>query len=204
MRKFAGKIRGLRSVVLALVLVAVLALGVMLPPAQVEAADSQNVTVTATPAFIGIANAPGTWDINGITGSGKIAPSTTYWTNPLGDTTSPTVGGALDAEARFTITNTSTIAIDLTVTFPNHAGGDASTNSDNDTPGANAFGARSYFTGQASGAWALAKAAAPVVGKDALAATTDIKWGLKYQSQTGAWTSGTAMTSTVNILATAD
>ncbi len=191
----------MKRILVGIVLVLVLVLVSALP---VFADTSANVTVTATPSFIGISNAPGTWDINGIVGSGKIAPSTTYWSNPLGDTTSPTVGGAVDGECRFTLTNTSTVAIDLTITFPNHAGGDASTNSNTDTPGANAFGARSYFTGQATAAWALAKAAAPVVGYDALAATTNIKWGLKYQSQTGAWTSGTAMTSTVNIAATAD
>jgi hypothetical protein len=166
-----------------------------------QAATSQNVTVTATPAFIAISNDPATWTVNGITGSGVINPSTTYWANPLGDTTSPTVGGAVNGECRFTLTNTSSVAIDLTVNFPNHTGGDASTNSNNDTPGATAFGARSYFVGKAQANWVIAQSTGSAEAYDNLAATTNIKWGMKYQSQTGAWTSGTNMTSTVVISA---
>ena len=123
--------------------------------------------------------------------------------NPLGDTVAPTATGALATECQFTVTNTSTVAISLTCTFPNHTGGDASINSDTDIPAATAFGARTYFTGQATAAWALAKATAPVVGYPSLAALTNIKFGFKYQSQTGAWTTGTAMSSTVTIAAVA-
>lgn len=186
-------------VALALVLVLV-----MIPAGQVFAATSQDVSVTATPQYIAIANAPSTWTINSLTGSSVILVDTMYWSNPLGDTTTPTVGGAVDGECRFTITNTSTVAIDLTVLFPHHAGGDASTNSDTGANAAGSFGAKSYFTGQASGAWVIAKNSGSGVGKDALAASTNIKWGLQYESQSDAWGSGTNMTSTVNIAATAD
>jgi hypothetical protein len=176
----------------------------LIPVSNAFALTSQDVNVTATPAFISISNAPGTWTINGITGSGVIAPNTTYYSNPLGDTVSPTVGGVVDGECRFTITNTSTVAIDLTVTFPDHANGDASTNSNLGTNDTTKFGAKSYFTGQLSGAWVIAKNGTPVsgFGYTNLAATTNIKWGLMYISQSNAWTSGTAMTSTVNITAT--
>jgi len=170
---------------------------VVVPAAGVFAATSADVEITATPAFISISNAPGTWTINGISGSGVIEPDTLYYSNPLGDTTSPTVGGAVDGECRFTITNTSTVAIDLTVVFPHHIGGDASTNSDTGLNGTDSFGAKTYFTGQASGAWVIAKNSGSSVGKDGLAATTNIKWGLIYESQSDAWTSGTAMTNTV-------
>lgn len=176
----------------------------MVPAGSVYAAVDQDVSVTATPEYIAIANAPGTWTVNGIVGSGVIAVDTMYWSNPLGETTTPTVGGATDGECQFTITNTSTVAIDLTVVFPHHAGGDASTNSDTGANAAASFGAKSYFSGQASGAWVIAKNAASDVGYDALTALTDIKWGLQYESQSNAWTSGTNMTSTVNIAATAD
>jgi len=191
------KRRWILSVVLALVLLLATAL-------PVSAATSQDVTVTATPEFISISNAPTAWTINGISGSGVIQTSTTYYSNPLGDTTSPTVTGVVDGECRFTITNTSSVAIDLTVLFPHHTGGDASTNGDTGVAGATTFGAKSYFTGQLEAGWVIAKNTGSAVGKDALAATTNIKWGLIYASQTNAWTSGTAMSSTVTITATAD
>lgn len=190
-----------RKLILSIALALVLTLSIALPAL---AATSDTVDVTATPEYIAIANAPGTWTVNEETGTSVIAIDTMYWSNPLGDETTPTVGGATDAECRFTITNTSTVAIDLTVLFPHHSGGDASTNSDTGANAAGSFGAKSYFSGQASGAWVIAKNSGSAVGKDALAATTNIKWGLQYESQSDAWTSGTNMTSTVNIAATAD
>jgi flagellar basal body-associated protein FliL len=50
----------------------------LIPVSGAFALTSQNVTVTAAPAFISIANTPSDWTINGITGSGKIVPNTTY------------------------------------------------------------------------------------------------------------------------------
>lgn len=188
-----------------------LALAVV-PAAGVFALTSQDVEITATPAFISISNSPGAWVINDVDdlGGKTILPDTLYYSNPGGDTTSPTVGGATDVECRFTITNTSSVAIDLTVVFPDHLGGDASTNSDLGTNDTTSFGARTYFTGQASGAWVIAQGTTSAVGYDGLAATIGIKWGLIYESQSNAWTSGTAMTNTVaganpvTITATAD
>lgn len=167
------------------------------------AATNQDVTVTATPAFIAISNSPTTWTINGITGSGVIAEDTIYYTNPLGDTTSPS-STVVDGECRFTITNTSTVAIDLTVNFPDHTGGDASTNSNLGTNDTTKFGAYSYFSGDLFSAKVIAQSSGSAVAYDGLAASTDIKWGLMYESQSNTWTSGSAMSSTVNIAATAD
>jgi len=166
---------------------------------------SQNVTVTATPSYIAIANAPGTWDVNDIVGVGNkgfIAVDTVYYSNPLGDCTSPS-DPVVDGECRFTITNTSTIPTDLTVNFPDHTGGDASTNSDLGTNDTTKFGAYSYCTGMTySTGKVIAKTTGSDPMKEDLAATTDIKWGLTYESQSDAWTSGTAMSSTVVITAT--
>jgi len=184
----------------------VLALALIIVPVVPALADTeQEVTVTAVPAFIAISNAPATWDINDVAeATGKaIAPDTLYYSNPEGDTTIPTVGGAVDGECRFTITNTSTVAIDLTVLFPDHTGGDASTNSETGANGATEFGAYSYFSGQIQGAWVVAKDTGSAAGLEDLAATTNIKWGLIYESQSDAWTSGDSMTSTVTITATA-
>jgi hypothetical protein len=177
----------------------------LIPVSGVFAATSQNVTVTATPAYIAIANAPSTWTINDVAGAGgkTIAVNTQYYSNPLGDTTVPS-DPVVDGECRFTVTNTSSVAIDLTVNFPDHANGDASTNSNDGTNLLGTFGAYSYCTGMTySSGKVLAKASGSSAMKSGLAATTNIKWGLAYKSQSNAWTSGTAMTSTVVITATA-
>lgn len=193
----------------------VVALMLVLIPAQAVFADSsQDVAVTATPSYISIANDPSTWSVGdiGAATSARIAKNTTYYTNPLGATTVP-ASPVVDAGCRFTITNTSSVATDLTVNFPNLTGaGDTMTNvnqiADDTATAADAdsFVAWSYCTGMTTYATdkVLAKAAGSSVMKDALAATTDIKWGLEIQTQTGDWTSGTAMTSTVTITATAD
>ena len=192
-----------KRLLIALVLAMVLVVAFTVPA---FAATSQNVTVTATPAFIAIANAPGTWVPNdivgdGVTPKGTIGPDTVYHSNPLGDETAPS-DPVVDGECRFTITNTSSVAIDLTVNFPDHTGGDASTNSDLGTNDTTKFGAYSYCSGMT---YSTGKVIAKVTGSDAmkenLAATTDILWGLTYESQSDAWTSGVAMASTVVITA---
>jgi len=175
----------------------------LLPASAVLADTSQDVTVTAQPAFISISNAPNSWTINGITGSGKIDKDTTYYSNPLGDTVSPS-STVVDEECRFTITNTSSVAIDLTANFPDHTGGDASTNSNTGSPGATSFGAYGYYSGMLYANKVVMQSSSSSVLKDGLAAETNIKWGIEYSSQTNDWTSGTAMTSTVVITATQD
>lgn len=185
------------------ILAAIALLTVMTGPAS--AATYQDITVTATPSFISISNAPGTWDVNDIVGVGNkgfIAVDTVYHSNPLGDCTTPS-DPVVDGECRFTITNTSTVPTDLTVDFPDHTGGDASTNSNLGTNDTTKFGAYSYCTGMTySTGKVIAKATGSDPMKEDLAATTDLKWGLTYESQSNAWTSGTAMTSTVVITAT--
>jgi len=175
----------------------------VLPASGALAATTQNVTVTATPAFISISNSPTDWDVNDVAGAGgkTIEPSTTYYSNPLGDTTVPTATVA-DGECRFTVTNTSTVATNIVVNFPNHSGGDASTNGSG-TAGANAFAAFGYVSGVAfsSKVTLLATGSGNLISS--LGATTNFKWGMQYDSQTGAWASGTAMSSTVVMTASA-
>lgn len=200
--KGGGKMRTGR-LILGLLLVLVLALGMSAPAL---AATSANVTVTATPAFIGVTNDPATWAVNDLVGVGNkgfIAPDTVYYSNPLGDCSIPS-DPVVDGECRFTLTNTSTITTDLTVNFPDHAGGDASTNSNLGTNDTTKFGAYSYCTGMTySTGKVIAQSAASDPMKEDLAATTNIKWGLTYESQSDAWTSGDAMSSTVVITASA-
>jgi len=186
-------------------LIVLIALAVLLVPSVALADTFQNVTVTATPSFISIGNSPSAWAINDVAGAGGkvILVDTVYYSNPLGDTTVPS-DPVVDGECRFTITNTSSVAINLTVNFPNHSGGDASVNSDLGTNDTVKFGAYSYCTGMTySTGKVIAMKAASSVMKSGLAAGVGIKWGLTYKSQSQAWTSGTAMTSTVVITATA-
>ena len=188
--------KAILSVALALMLLFVFAVPIF-------ALTSQDVTVTATPAYISIANDPGTWTINEYDTS-VILVATEYWSNPLGDTTTPS-DPVVDGECRFTITNTSTVATDLTVNFIHFTGGDAMQNSGTGSGGVGEFGAYSYCTGMTySSGKVIADNSGSGVMKDALAATTDIKWGVSCDTQTDIWTSGTAMTSTITITATAD
>ena len=193
-----------RKLIVGLVLALILMLSFSTPVFAVP----EEVTVTATPAFLAISNAPGTWAPNdivgdGVTPKGFTAPDTVYYSNPLGDELSPS-DPVIDGECRFTITNTSTVPIDLTVDFPDFTGGDASTNTDTDgSNGVGTFGAFSYCTGMTyTTGKVVAKTTGSAAMKAALAATTDIKWGLAYETQSDAWTSGVAMTSTVTITAT--
>jgi len=185
------------SVVLAIALV-------LVPFSGVLAAEFDEVTVTATPSFISVSNTPIDWSINGILGSGKIAKSTTYYTNPLGDTTSPS-DPVVDGECRFTLDNTSSIATNITVNFPDFTGGDAMTNGNSGSAGVGSFGAYSYHSGMTTYDTdkVVAKSAASDALKSSLAADTDLLWGLEVATQTDDFSSGDEMSSTVTITATA-
>jgi len=193
----------MKRLLLSLILALALTFGAAIPAFALTA---QDVEVTATPAFIAISNAPGTWTVNDIVGvgtKGVMTVDTVYYSNPLGDCTIPS-DPVVDGECRFTITNTSTVITDLTVNFPDHAGGDASTNSNLGTNDTTKFGAYTYCTGMTySTGKVIAQSAASDPMKEDLAATTNILWGITYESQSDAWTSGTPMTSTVVITATA-
>lgn len=188
---------------LAMVIVFLVALATLVPAVSGIALAAEEVTITATPSYICITNAPGTWTVNEETGTSVIATSTEYWSNPLGDTDSPS-DPVVDGECRFTITNTSTVITDLTVNFIHFSDGDAMQNSGTGSGGVGTFGAYSYCTGMTySTGKVIADNAGSSAMKEDLAATTDIKWGLSCDTQTDVWTSGVAMTSTATITATA-
>jgi len=171
------------------------------------------VAVTATPAFVGIANSPIDWTINGITGSGVIAESTTYYSNPLGDTLSPADISAaeaadtvVDGECYFTITNTSTIPTNVIIDIEDFTGGsDPMTNSDAGTNGVGIFGAYSWYSGMTYPNKVIASknATGSAILYSSLTATTDLLWGMEVLTQSDAWAGGTSSTSTITITATA-
>ena len=185
-----------------LIAVALAAVLVILPASGLFAATSANVTVTAVPSFIAISNAPTTWTINGITGDGVIATETTYYSNPQGDTAAPSSTVA-ENECRFTITNTSTVATDITVNFGDFSGGDTMTNGNDGSAGTTAFGAYGYYEGMTYSSKVVSKATNSAALKSSLAATTDQKWGMEIATRTDAWTSGDTLTATITVTATA-
>ncbi len=171
---------------------------------SVFAATSQEVTITGTPSFAGISNSPSTWLLNGITGSGLIDVNTVYYSNPLGDTTAPAGANVVDGECRFTITNTSSIAIDLTVICSDFSGtGDTMTNSNDGSNGAGTYGAYCWYSGMVYADKVVMKSVGSAAMKTNLAASTNIKWGAEIETRTGAWTSTDNMTATMTITATA-
>ena len=176
----------------------------LVPTMSALAASDDDITVTVTPAYLSISVSPDTWAPNdivgdGVTPKGSVAPDTVYYANPLGDATAPS-DPVVDGECRFTITNGSSVATNVTVNFPDHTGGDASTNSNLGTNDTTKFGAYSYCTGMTySTGKVIAKASGSSAMKTNLGATTNIKFGLTYKTQSNAWTSTHNMTSTVNV-----
>jgi len=175
-------------------------------PVAVSAATTAVVTVTQAVAFIGISIDNATVTLNGLTGSGKVQPDTVYYTNPLGDTVSPSAT-VTDSECYFTITNTSTIATDLTGNLTNFSGGDNnSTNSDDGSNGATSYGAYAYYSGETFASKVVLKSSGSTTGNfsDGLAASTSIKIGFQLETQTNAWAGPTSDTATLTITATVD
>ena len=192
-----------RTIILAIVMSLLLAI---LPVGLAFAATSADVTVTATPSYIAITNAPITWTINDLgtgseSGKGVIEPDTIYYANPTNDaddTVAPS-STVLDAECYFTITNTSSVPIDITVTWGDFTGGGADmTNSDTDgSNGTTTYGAFSWFSGDAyPGDKVVIKSTGSAVGKSALSAGS-IKWGCEIETRTDVWSSGTSSTTGV-------
>ncbi len=152
-----------------------------------------------------ISESPTTWLLNGITGSGKANINTTYYANPLGDTTAPSATVA-QGECQFLITNTSTGAIDLTADMSDFSGGsDNSTNSNTGSNGATSFGAYCWYSGETYTNKGIMKSSGSTTGNlySNLAASTNLYWGAEVKTQSNAWTGGTSATSTITITATA-
>jgi len=187
-----------------LVLVIIGLVGATASPAL--AATTAVVTVTGTPSYVGIAIAPTTYTINSDnSGSSVMLINTTYYSNPLGGTTAPS-STIVDGECDFTITNTSSIVTDLTGNMSDGSGGsNPMTNVNGATPGAASYSAYAYYSGETFASKVLLKSSGSATGnfKSNLGATTNIKVGFQFSTQTGAWTGGTGSTYTLTITSTA-
>jgi hypothetical protein len=158
-----------------------------------------DVTVTATPGYLSIAVDPTDWTINAITGDGIIRPNTTYYANPLGDTTPPS-GTVLDTECRFTFTNDGDVNVDVTIAMSDlgtmtNGGGGYTAN------GATSFGASAYISGLAWPGGAITLATAPTAFETAFAPGS-VKWGVALLTQTDSFTVPGDLTGTINLVAT--
>ena len=163
-----------------------------------KAATSQNVDVEAVPNYLAITNSPSTWTLNGITGSGVVDVDTVYYSNPLGDTTTPSAT-VVDGECRFTITNSSSVDIDYFVNCGSFTGGDATmTNSDDGSNGATTYGGYSWYSGMTYSSKVVMKS----TGSSALATSQNgasFKWGAEIETRTNAWTGGSSSNATMTI-----
>lgn len=176
-----------------------------LVPMSALAATTAVVTVTGTPSYIAITIAPTTFTINSLTGNSGMLINTTYYTNPLGDTTSPSAT-VVDGECEFTVTNTANIVTDLTGNMSDGSGGsNPMTNVNGATPGAASYSAYAYWSGETFSAKVLLKSSGSATGnfKSSLGATTNIKVGFQFATETGAWSGGVGSTYTLTITSTA-
>jgi len=192
------------AIVVTSVLTIIGLMGLLVSP--VSAATTAVVTVTGTPAYVAITISPTTYTINSDnSGSSVMAINTTYYSNPLGGTTSPSAT-VVDGECDFTITNTASIATDLTGNMADGSGGsNPMTNVNGAAAGAASYSAYAYYSGETFASKVLLKSSGSATGnfKSNLGATTNIKVGFQFSTQTGAWTGGTGSTYTLTITSTA-
>ena len=167
-----------------------LALTLVLVPASGALADTtQDVTVTATPSYISITNAPTTEAL------GAISPSTTNWA--LGGETAP-ADPLVDAGCTFTLTNNSSVDTDIAIQATNFTGGVGWTL-------AGIVGADTVVmkAGQSTDGFA-AMIVVTTTGQafiSALAPATTKKW--EFNLATGTFTDGAEKSSTITLTGTA-
>lgn len=200
-----------RKLIAILLMASVISALVIASPAM--AATAQNVTVTAAPAYIAITmvgNGGGSpavaWTLNGfatVPGDSLIDPSTSYYANPLGDTTAPANPVVLGG-CGWTVTDTSSVTIKLYVYMTDFTGGGANMTNGTGTAGVSAYAAWCYKVADAfpaakliipatQGATALFTGSTPGDG--------DISWGAMLTTQSGDWSSGSSSTATLTIKA---
>ena len=121
------------------------------------AAADQSITVTATGNYLAFTFTGGNWTL---ASGGVISPNTNYYSNPLGEITSPS-NPVTDAECNHIVTNTGNVAVDVTVKWVDMAGtGSPWVNSDAGTNGSMVFGGKAQKSGTNWSSAIIAKNAA--------------------------------------------
>lgn len=155
----------------------IFAVMVSLIPFAVRAATTQNVTITATPSYISISNAPTTWAIGAIAASATSATAAEY----------------------FVITNTSSIAINVSIWSGNFTGGAGWTLAADGAPASMVVG---IYAGTVSGTWDKVVSASPGQVLKSIAASVNQSWHMKLFAPT-VYTDGVEKTGTVTLSAAA-
>jgi len=182
-----------RRIKLAATLASILALTIVwATPAF--AADSADVTVTATPTYIALTNSEATWAL------GTVAASTTYWWTADGNEPDPNETYEA-ADMKSTITNTGSAAEDIDIEATDFTGGvgwtldDAAVDADQVMLGWQITGGSTGTINYMESADAAAEL------KDDLASSGTVKWMM--QLKTGTFTDGDAKSCTVTVSARA-
>ena len=145
------------SIATALILLVVLAVPAM-------AATEQDVTITATPAFVSISNTPTSYGFGTVQTSSTPSTITTY----------------------FSVDNTSSVSINCTVsvTTSTWSGGVTWAHSDTATPGADTAGLKVNVGGTWGTGDIIVKYSSPNNIVTGQAANTDWQWGIKLWAPT--------------------
>lgn len=147
---------------------------VVMTPVITRAATTQNVTITATPSYISISNSPSSWD------AGTLAQSAT----------------AATAANYFTVTNTSSVAINVSIWCTSSwTGGNAWTLASDGAPASMVVG---LYAGTVSGTWDKVVSASPGQVLKSLSASANQSWHMKLWAPT-VFTDGVEKTGTVTL-----
>ncbi len=169
----------MKRILISLVLALLLILGTALPAMAATTAD---VTVTATPTFIGITVSPTSYDFGTVADSSTTNTTTTY----------------------FTINNTSSVQTDQTisVTGTTWSGGVTWAHSETATPGADTVGLKAQKGGTWGAAAVIVKNGTPNYIAENQAANTNYSFGLSLLAPTSS-TDGVQKSVTVRVTAAA-
>lgn len=198
----------MKKILIGLMIAVLLTLG-LVAPAMAAGALTQDVTVTATPSYISIANTPNTWTLNGVKGDGLIDIDDIYYAIGAAGTADTTGPGetVLAADCRFALTDTSSVNITLKVTMEDFSGGsDPMANAESADNGEGTYSAYSYYVGMTYTDKKLVKEVANIGDVTAMYTSTtpggaDIGWAVQVETQTDAWSGGTSSTATLTITA---
>ena len=169
-------------------LIVLIALVVLLVPSTAYAATTQDVTVTATPSYVSISNAPTSEAL------GMLTESSTTWA-----TGTPPADPLVDVGCTFTVTNNGSVAVNIAITATNFTGGVGWTLAS--TVGLNQVVMKAGKSGDAHSAMVTVLTTGGANFISSLAAAGTKKW--EFNLATGTYNDGVAKSSTITLTATA-